>query len=97
MGKKGKLLGAFQRRVLKFYVNGVTKGKLGLAIIGGVLRNHKGDVLYMFSKHVGIKDSNAAEVLAILEALCIYLSYYLFLLWRLESDSANAISWMKSF
>lgn len=48
----------------------------GTAGIGGVLRNHKGKVLYMFSKHVGIKDSNKAKVLSILEALQIhYIAY----------------------
>ena len=63
-------------RVLKFNVDGVARGKQGLASIGGVLRNHKGEVMYMFSKHVGIKDSNEAEVLVILEALRIYHPFY---------------------
>ena len=58
--------------VLKFNVNGVSKRKPGLASIGGVLRNHKGEVIYLFSKHGGIKDSNEAEVLAILEALRVF-------------------------
>lgn len=31
-----------------------------------------GEVLYLFSKHIRIKDSNEANVFAILEALCIY-------------------------
>lgn len=31
------------------------RGKLGPADIGGVLKNHKGEVLYMFSKHWGLK------------------------------------------
>eukprot|EP00268_Persea_americana_P022194 TRINITY_DN2206_c3_g2_i1.p1 TRINITY_DN2206_c3_g2~~TRINITY_DN2206_c3_g2_i1.p1 ORF type:complete len:101 (+),score=11.09 TRINITY_DN2206_c3_g2_i1:48-350(+) len=48
------------------------QGKPSLERIGGMVRNHKGEVLYMFSKHVGIKYSNEAEVLAILEALHIY-------------------------
>ena len=34
--------------VLKFNVDGAAQGKLGLAGIGGVLRNHQGKVLYMF-------------------------------------------------
>lgn len=33
-------------------------------------------MLYMFSKHVGIKDSNKAKVLSILEALHIYCIAY---------------------
>ena len=40
------------------------------------LRNHKGEVIYIFSTHVATKDSNEAEVLTILEALCIYRSSY---------------------
>lgn len=81
--------------VLKFNVDGAARGKQGLASIGGVLRNHKGEVMYMFSKHVGIKDSNEAEVLVILEALRIYhpfCHHYLIV----ESDSANAIFWVKA-
>ena len=49
----------------------------------------------MFSTRVGIKDSNEAEVLAILKALPIFhtsFHHYLFV----ESDLANAISWVKS-
>lgn len=32
------------------------RGKPGLVGVGGVLSNYKGDVLFMISKHVGIKD-----------------------------------------
>ena len=71
--------------------SGTVRGKPGLGGIGRVLRNHKGKVLYMFSKHVGFKDSNEAEVLAILEFLCLYHSSYQHYL-IVESDSANAIS-----
>ena len=81
---------------LKFNVDGVAKGNVGLAGIGGVIRNHKGEVKYIFSKHVGIKDSNEAKVLAILEAPRIYRSSYNQAL-IVESDSANAITWMKAF
>ena len=55
--------------VFKFNVDGAVRGKLGMAEIGGVLRNSRGEVLFMFSKHVGVCDSIEAEVLAILEAL----------------------------
>ena len=50
----------------------------------------------MFSKHVGTKDSNEAEVLEILEALRIFhISFYHYLI--VESDSPNAISSVKSW
>lgn len=51
-------------------VNQVSRG------IDGVLRNHKEDVLHIFSKHVVIKDSNEAKVLAIQEALPIFCTSY---------------------
>ena len=78
---------------LKFNVDGAAKGKLGPADIGGVLRNGKGEVLFMFSKNVGIKESNEAKVLAILEALRIF-SFTLKENLIVESDSSNAIRWV---
>ena len=50
----------------------------------------------MFSKHVGIRDSNEADVLAILEALCIYMNSYQCRL-IVERDSSSAITWVNSF
>lgn len=41
------------------------RGKPNLAGIGGVLRNCDGVLLALFSKHVGCKQSNEVEVLAI--------------------------------
>lgn len=55
--------------------------------IRGVLRNCKGDVLFMFFKQ-GVKDSNEAEALAILEAFRIYLI--------VKNNSSNAILWVNS-
>ena len=77
---------------LKCNVDGVARGKPGPAVIGGILRNYKGEVLFMFSKYIGIKDSNEAEVLAILEALRIFVSNNFHSI-VVESDSLNAISW----
>ena len=62
--------------VFKFKVEGVVKGKPGPAGIGGALSNHKGEVLYMFSKAVGIIDSIEAEVLAILEVPRFYVQLF---------------------
>ena len=74
---------------LKFNVVGATCSKPRAAGIGGVLRNHKGEVLYMFSKNV--RDSNEAEALAVLEALRICCrSFKVSLI--IESDSFNAVS-----
>lgn len=84
------------RGALKFNVNGTNQGKPGLVGIWGVLRNHKGEVLYIFSKNVGIKDTNEAGILAILEALYNFtFSFQSHLI--VESNSSNAIFWVNSF
>lgn len=57
---------------IKVNMDGAAHRKSGPAGIGDVLRNHNGEVLNVFSKHVGVKNSNELEILAILEALCIY-------------------------
>lgn len=49
--------------VLKFSVIGAVRGKRG---IGDVLCNSKGEVLFMFSKPMGIRNSNEVEVFTIL-------------------------------
>ena len=79
--------------ILKFNVNGAARGKLGLAGIGGVLLNDKGEVLLMFPKSVGIRDSNEVEVLAILEAFQIFLASFHGPL-VVESDSTNVVGWL---
>lgn len=50
----------------------------------------------MFSKHVGIRYSNEAEVLVILEALRIFCPTYQQHL-IVESNSLNVVSWVNSF
>lgn len=66
--------------MFKFNVGRAVRGKPRLAGIRGVLRNSKGEVLFKFSKHVGVCDSNKAEVLAILESLCSFLGFYIAIL-----------------
>lgn len=62
--------------MFRFNVYGAAKGKLGPAGAAGVLRNNRGEVLCMFSKSLGVRDSNEAKVLAILEAMHIFLSLF---------------------
>ncbi|XVF74827.1 hypothetical protein PTKIN_Ptkin13bG0142100 [Pterospermum kingtungense] len=50
---------------VKFNVDGSSIGKPGLAGIGGILRDHEGMELIRFSKHIGIHDSNEAELMAV--------------------------------
>ena len=52
---------------LKFNVDGSVRGKPGPSGIGGVLRYELGMVKGIFSKAVGVMDSNQAQLLAILE------------------------------
>lgn len=47
-----------------FNVDGVAQGKLGLAGMGGVLRNAKEVVLVTYFKSVGVGDSNKSKILA---------------------------------
>ncbi|KAE8696343.1 hypothetical protein F3Y22_tig00110674pilonHSYRG00033 [Hibiscus syriacus] len=45
------------------------QGSVGAAGIGGLLRDHNGETLIRFARHIGQSDSTSAEMVAILEAL----------------------------
>ncbi|XVE65736.1 hypothetical protein DITRI_Ditri08aG0023300 [Diplodiscus trichospermus] len=82
--------------VFKFNVDGSSHGKPSSAGIVGILRYHLSMEKIRFSKSIGIKDSNVAELLAIREALILYASS----IWAqnaaliIESDSKNAVNWV---
>ncbi|XVE86926.1 hypothetical protein DITRI_Ditri18aG0074600 [Diplodiscus trichospermus] len=82
---------------LKFNVDGAMQGQPGLEGIGGVLRNHESRVLMVFSKSIGLVNSNMVEILAVKEALSLFLS----LQWSqsssliIESDSLNVVKWLR--
>jgi ribonuclease HI len=82
---------------LKWNVDCSAFGKPGRARIGGVLRDHKGVVLCLFSAFVGIKESNETELLAVLKALELAASRDELCGKRfmIESDSANVVNWMR--
>ena len=69
-----------------------------LAGIGGVIRDCKGQVLFVFSKSIGIVDSNLAKLMAVINALSYVASanFDLLLDIILESDSKAMISWLNS-
>ncbi|XVF37032.1 hypothetical protein REPUB_Repub19eG0110700 [Reevesia pubescens] len=81
--------------IFLFNVDGSTVGKPDPAGIEGVLRNCGGERLLIFSKSIGLADSNLAEFLAIKEALAIFVSSK----WSrsfgliIESDSLNVVIW----
>lgn len=74
--------------LLKFNIDGAARGKLGSVGIDGVLRDSNGLVLMLFSKHVGVMDSNESEVLPILEALHVFYAHIV------ESDSMIVVAWV---
>ena len=81
---------------MKFNVNGSVKGKPGPSRIGGVLRDELGVVKGIFSKAVGVMDSNQVELLVILKALLVSVesNFFTSLSLIIESDSSNAVSWV---
>ena len=81
---------------MKFNVDGSSKGKPEPAGIGGVLRDNSATIKIVFSKVVGVVESNAAELLAVREALRIFVSSRWVLTHRLiiESDSSNVVNWV---
>ncbi|KAK2642976.1 hypothetical protein Ddye_024739 [Dipteronia dyeriana] len=83
-----------QADILKFNVDGSVIEKPGSAGIGGVLRDLRGKVL--FSYHMGILDSNGAELWAIKRAIELIISNPDFRdreIW-VVSDSKVAVSWV---
>lgn len=57
-----------------FNVDGVVRGSLHPARVGGVLKDSDGVTKAMFSKPVGVTDAISAELVAIKEALKIFVS-----------------------
>ncbi|OMO71317.1 hypothetical protein CCACVL1_18294 [Corchorus capsularis] len=81
---------------LKFNVDGTTKWQPGEAGIGGILRDESGSTKVVFSKPIGLADSNLAELLAIKEAFLIFAASN----WAdekeliVESDLKIALKWV---
>lgn len=57
--------------VMKFNVDGALRDKPGPKGNKGVLHS-RGEVLLMFSQHIGVRDSNEAKVLVIPEGLKLF-------------------------
>lgn len=58
--------------VLKFIVDMASRAIPIPAIIRVVFQNSKGELLFMFLEHVGVKESNGTKVTAILETVWIF-------------------------
>lgn len=83
-----------EENVMKFNVNGASRGKPRPVEIGVVLMNHEKTTSIVFSESVGVRGSNEVEVISIRRALTIWKSYGQGKL-IIEGDSANAIKWAK--
>lgn len=62
--------------MLKWNVDGMSKEKPGPLGIGGVLKDHDGEFIYIFSCSMGNMNSNDSKVLAIQKALFLSIDYY---------------------
>ncbi|XWS53848.1 hypothetical protein CRYUN_Cryun10bG0035500 [Craigia yunnanensis] len=78
---------------LKLNVDRTAIGKSGSATVGGVLPDYSGIFIGVFSKHIGIEDSNLAEFMAIKEGLCFFSSFVWanYHLLVVESNSTSAL------
>ena len=83
---------------LKFNINGSVRGKPRSAGIGGVLRDCKAAVKVVFSKFIGVTDSNVAELLAVRKALKLFVITRWASTHKLivENDSSNVVNWVRN-
>ena len=80
--------------VMKFNVDGASRGKPGSEGNRGVLHG-RGEVLLMFSQHIGVRDSNETEELVIPAGLRLFSRRFIGFL-VMESNSSNAIAWVSN-
>eukprot|EP00253_Pinus_taeda_P035656 PITA_35656 len=75
----------------KLNFDGASRGNPGIAGIGGVIRNHKGDITHIFCRSMGECTNNEAEFVALEQGLRVLRSYRQgnFIV---EGDSSLAIS-----
>ncbi|KAK3220751.1 hypothetical protein Dsin_014721 [Dipteronia sinensis] len=83
---------------LKFNVDSSAMGSPSLAGIGGVLRDHRGKVVCIFSESIGIHDAISAKILVI-DKTCVLFASRLDLSDRnlvVVSDSRVVIKWLNN-
>lgn len=54
---------------LKYNIDGTSKGSLGTASFGGVLRDEEGSIIFIFHCHLGRATNNMAELMAMEQCL----------------------------
>ncbi|KAK2643836.1 hypothetical protein Ddye_019031 [Dipteronia dyeriana] len=84
--------------VLKFNVDGSTRGSSAQAGIRGVLRDSRSNILCSFSIGIGVQDVITAEILVIAKAceLCISQMELIGRSIVINSDSRAAVSWINN-
>ncbi|KAL6576884.1 hypothetical protein OROMI_011160 [Orobanche minor] len=74
----------------KINTDGASKGNPGIAAAGGVIRNHLGHPIFMFSEFLGDRSNNFAEIYAIWRGLEFCHEQKIFKVW-VEVDSKIAL------
>ncbi|KAL6558471.1 hypothetical protein OROMI_018821 [Orobanche minor] len=74
----------------KINTDGASKGNPGIAAAGGVIRNHLGHPIFMFSEFLGDRSNNFAEIYAIWRGLEFCHEIFFFKVW-VEVDSKIAL------
>ncbi|KAK8497385.1 hypothetical protein V6N12_018880 [Hibiscus sabdariffa] len=72
-------------------------GSFGPGGIGGILGNHRVDILVEFSKSIGVCDPASTELIAIKEVISLFVN----LRWKetnivFESNCINVVSWLRN-
>ncbi|KAK9037946.1 hypothetical protein V6N11_022843 [Hibiscus sabdariffa] len=90
-------MGGSPAGIAKFNMNGAVKGGFGPAKVGGVLRDHTGNVLMKFSNFIGIDDHMSAEFLAIKKTLSLFSSSGMAggVCLQVETDYSNVVAWFR--
>ncbi|GMI79787.1 hypothetical protein HRI_001648000 [Hibiscus trionum] len=83
---------------LKFIVDASTRGSFGESGIGGIIRNHTGQTIAIFSKAIGLSDPTGAEISALTEAcrILIAMKWHLAAPIIIESDCESVIKWIEN-
>ncbi|KAL0462889.1 UNVERIFIED_CONTAM: putative ribonuclease H protein [Sesamum latifolium] len=75
---------------MKLNTDGASRGNPGVAVAGGLLRNHKGEVLWAFFEPLGTTTNTVAELQALFRGLQISLEKGFPRVW-IELDALNTI------
>lgn len=81
--------------VIKLTVDRFSRGNPGMAALGGILLDHRGEVLAVFGSLLGHQPILYAELMAVYEGLDLAIQLGHSVL-KVESDSTTMVSWIHS-